>query len=62
VLYSSSLASTPRASLVRTNQTTSNALNKDVMWGTIIASAIIVSVVVGASLGYEQTKRTQNRN
>jgi hypothetical protein len=32
------------------------------MWGTIIASAIIVSVVVGASLGYEQTKRTQNRN
>lgn len=31
-------------------------------WGTIIASAIIISVMVGASLGYEQAKRTQNRN
>jgi hypothetical protein len=28
----------------------------------LIVALIIVSVVVGASLSYEQAKRTQNRN
>jgi hypothetical protein len=29
---------------------------------SIVVALIIVSVVVGASLSYEQAKRTQNRN